>query len=375
MKFTKNGSFAKLVAFFLIAIALLCTVGFASDGWQSIVDFEPDSGENGNNKPDDAVENIDGISPDNNGENNDDLPVADPTPKYFDYLTGLEISQEESFTKYCCFVESTDTPLYGASSGSLLIEIPTENGKTRYLIYKRDALQTGKIGSVSESRAYINYVASKFDCLLFYNGIDDSFSYNIPSYKAEALDFSQTLGYSYTEYTSYVYTNGDLVNAFIKNSGANTLKTVETTLPFNFNEEAVTLSGITAETVIIPFSDSNSSELFYNKATNKYVLYKNGEIKHDFLYDKSLEYDNAFLLFADSVTYETADATELVVNTFTSGKGYYICGGVAVEIEWRTEADGELVFYLANGEKLTVNKGTSYIGYAKSSLTAQVKFS
>ena len=377
MKFMKNGNTTKLVAFFLIAAALMCTVGFASGGWQSNVLNQPDSG-NADEKTDDADENIDGVSPDNQGgESGDNLPVVNPAPVYYDYLTGLEISQEESFIKYCCFVLNSDAPMYGTSSNAITVEIPTEDGKTRFLVFKKDALTTGKIGSLAPGRKYISYVASFFDSLYFCNGFDDAFNYDIPSFENNALNFKETLGYSYTEYSQYVYTNGDLVNAFIKNSELNQVKTEKSELPFNFCElggEKI-LGTASANNVIIPYSDSNSTELVFNKSTKKYVLSKNGQIKYDFLYDKQMEYDNLFVLFADSITYETMDATQSVLNTYTEGEGYYMTGGTMIKIYWKVSEAGELDFFNTANEKLTVNRGTSFISYVKSSQAVAVKIS
>ena len=99
MKNSKNSSLAKLVAFFLIVVALICTVGFASDGWQSILE-KPDSGDEGENADNNADGNENGENSDQNGSGNpEELPVVNPIPEYLDYLTGLEITQEASFIK------------------------------------------------------------------------------------------------------------------------------------------------------------------------------------------------------------------------------------------------------------------------------------
>ena len=42
MKWLQNGNLAKLVAFFVIAVVITCTVSFAANGWQSFID-NPDS--------------------------------------------------------------------------------------------------------------------------------------------------------------------------------------------------------------------------------------------------------------------------------------------------------------------------------------------
>ena len=71
--------------------------------------------------------------------------------------------------------------------------------------------------------------------------------------------------------------------------------------------------------------------------------------------------------------YEKADGTELVMDTTSGGGGYYISNGALTEIRWSIDEVGNLIFRLLDGEKLTVNPGTSYIGYYKASNASKVK--
>ena len=80
---------------------------------------------------------------------------------------------------------------------------------------------------------------------------------------------------------------------------------------------------------------------------------------------KNISYDNVFILFANATTYEKADGTELVIDTLSGGAGYYVSKGFAVEIRWCVDDSGDLQFLTLSGEKLTVNRGNSYIGYYK----------
>ena len=59
MNTQKTNSYGRLVAFFLVAMVLICALGFAASGWQSDPDSEQNSGdtEENNGKTD---ENTDG---------------------------------------------------------------------------------------------------------------------------------------------------------------------------------------------------------------------------------------------------------------------------------------------------------------------------
>ena len=60
---------------------------------------------------------------------------------------------------------------------------------------------------------------------------------------------------------------------------------------------------------------------------------KNGAVKNDLLNDKTCEYDNIFILYSDSTTYETSEYTQTVLNTSSGGKGVYITNGKSTEIK------------------------------------------
>ena len=373
MKWLQNGNLAKLVAFFVISVVITCTVSFAANGWGSFVSGGASS---------------DSVSADNasqgqtagDGSNTvapeEDVSVSVPTPKYYHSITGLEIGLEETLKRPLCFVFSSTDPLYGISSSYLTIEIPTEYGNTRLLCFTDDAKTLGKIGSLAPSRGYVSNLASYFGGILLHYGLDDRVVYDHDTPNS-SLDFLETVGYCYTEYGSFVYTNADLVNAFINNMKVSETLTEAITLPYTFlaDGQRVILDGGTANSVSVVYSDGNSTQLNYSSADGCYVLSKNTTSKTDLLNDKALKYDNAFILYADSTTYETEDATQLILDTSTRGKGVYMSDGKHVDILWERDAAGSLKFYTIEGKELFVNRGTTYIGFVKSSQKGTVKIS
>ena len=190
------------------------------------------------------------------------------------------------------------------------------------------------------------------------------------------FDLSEISGYHYTEYSHFVYTNGDLIAAGLSNAGINTLITQKPKLPFNFRTEKTKAPiGSNTTSVVIHYSDTSSTEFSYNSADMKYTISKCGTEKKDLLNDKSVTFSNLFILFADSITYESKELSELVMNTAGGGEGYYVSCGTAIKILWSTNTSGELVFRTENGEILTANCGNSYIGIVKSSRSDDVKLS
>ena len=358
MKNIKGVSLIRLVAFFVIATILTCTAVFATGGWQSFIQNEPDSDDTADTllSSGDVDENTDGSN------KTEDIIVPIPETKH--YLTGLTIPNSEKKLSPISFIYSSNTPLYGISNAFLTIEMPTENGATRYVSLFSQSTYLGKIGSVSPTRNYIDRIANALGTTLIHRGNDDSFIYSDES--SRGIDLLTNVGYSYTEYTEFHYTNSDLVTALIKNSGSGQIIKDTATAPFIHSESEIIFPD-SALSVVIPYAENNTTQLIYNTTDNAYTLYKGTSAVKDLLNDKSCVYNNVFVLFANATTYENADTTETILDTRGGGEGYYFTRGTATRIIWSTDRDGNLVFTNENGTILSVNVGSSYIAFEKAS--------
>ncbi len=369
MKSLKTSSLFRLAALLIIAIIVICMVGFVAQEWQDDKEKQPESGKTDENSGN-TDENTDG----NGTSTTPDVPAP---PEYTNYLTGLETTADEYRTRPLCFIMDSASPLYGISGAPLTIEIPIENGRTRLLVYRDHSQNLGKIGSISEGRECILRLLNCFGGIAVYNGTDSTRESDSASQGRPAFDLSVQKGYAYTENASYLYSNGDLLYAGLQNAGISLMATEERTLPFHFAPyySAPIRFSASAQTVILPYSDANETNLYYDTAMHRYLLSKNGQTKTDLLNGKSAAYENAFVLFADTTTYESASRTEMITDTAGGGSGYYFTEGTAAPILWRTDAVGNLVFTNEAGEILTVNRGESYIAFFKSSQSAEVLFS
>ena len=121
------------------------------------------------------------------------------------------------------------------------------------------------------------------------------------------------------------------------------------------------------ETVILPFSDANQTEFVYSKEQNDYLFTKDGTAVTDLINGKTTSFNNLFILFSDSVTYETSEASELVMDTVNGGDGYYITNGTACKIKWSVDDLGNMILTDTDGAKLKINRGRSYFSFFKSS--------
>lgn len=354
MKKTKVSGLSRLVAFLLIATVLICIFGFSAEGWQSMSGTDINSGEP--------------VIPSGESDVNKDTEEETIIPeiKYYDYLTGLEVSEEDSRLKKTAFVINSSAPSYGLSKGEVVIEFPTESGETRLLMYTKAMNTLGKIGSVAPTRGFISDMIASFDGVLISFGEDDTVEYSSNDISGKIFDLSENPGYSYTEYTHFVYSNHDLIKAGLSNLGFSLSQPSEGTLPFFFSPYVSENGNLSALSLSLSFSDAKTTELYYDSNDGRYYLFEGGIKKSDALYNQSISYKNVFVLFSDSVTYETESGSELIMNMKNGGKGYYAVNGHAEEITWEN-IGGSMRFKNKNGEILNVAAGESYIGFLKSS--------
>ena len=369
MNTAKAGNYGKIIAFFLIAVILLCAFGFAADGWQSFAESGSDSS--------DADGDIGEADDDKNPTPSEPKEPEIYIPQYVNVVSGLETTDELSRLRPVAFLMDSSAPLYGISEADIMIEFPTESGATRLLALTSDPSSLGKIGSLAPTRDYISNLAKHFGAILVSNGCDDSIEYDALDISSSHLDLSLHSGYHYTEFTHFAYTNGALINAGISNANIGTALNTRQSLPYvftDFGAERITYD-VSAKSILLPYSSSSETELYYSEADGKYTFSKGGSTKTDMLTDKATSFDNVFVLFADTITYESSEGVEMVMDTMTSGNGYYITGGGATEICWEITPSGSMIFRDQNGSTLTINRGTSYIGFMKSSLSEQISFS
>ena len=360
MKSMKTSSLFRLAALLIIAVIVICMVGFAADRNDG-KDTRPE---------DNSGEVVDGINPPPEDNN-----TAKP-PEYTHYLTGLEITADAQKTKPLCFVLDSSSPLYGISGSPLTVEIPIENGTSRFLLYQDDPKNLGKIGSITSSRECITRLVDFFGGIAVYKGNDGLRQTDAKESGRFTFDLAATSGYAYTENTSFLYSNGDLLLAGLQNAGVSTAATAQTS-PFSFAPYfSDPISHATsAQTVLIPYAANNETGLYYDTATGMYLLGKGGQVKSDLLNGKNAAYTNAFVLFANATTYESESYTVMTPDTIGGGKGYYFTQGTALPIEWSTDATGNLLLKNESGTALTVNRGASYIAFYKASQAASVIFS
>ena len=82
---------------------------------------------------------------------------------------------------------------------------------------------------------------------------------------------------------------------------------------------------------------------------------------------ETIAYTNVFVLFANTITYENSDGVEMIFDTISGGKGYYLSNGTLTEFKWCVDEMNRLRFYNLKNEILCINPGNVYMSYYKAS--------
>ena len=371
MTTTKTSNPVRLIAFFLTAVMLICMFGFTVDGWQNA------------EEPSQNQESVNDSAQNDEGTLSGATPPEEETPqepeiyipKHVNKLTGLEVGEEIANAQPLAFIMDSSCDSYGIFNADIICEVPIENGKTRLISIITDTTNLWKIGSISPTRGYISNIAAFFGATILSVGSDDILSYDKCNVNDRMIDLLIKSGYHYTEFSTYNYTNCDLINAVLNSATQNDL-TQEAALPFAFQawDKENIVYDTQASIIKMPESKEKITEIIATEEGG-YIINKNGKPLRDGLNGETLAFENCFILFADSITYDNYDCEQMVMNTIGSGKGYYITNGSLTEINWTSTTAGVLSFYNESGEKLTVNRGTSYISYVKASKIGQITFS
>ena len=244
-----------------------------------------------------------------------------------------------------------------------------------FVSFISDIDNLGKIGAITKGRGYITNIASFFGGIPIFNDCDDMLPYESCDVRFKSLDLNLNNSYHYTEFSSKVYTNGELLAAALGECGINEEK-YDVSLPYGFIDfglDEIILEN-KAKKVSIIKDDGTVIELCYDEEKHNFTYFKNKMALTDSLNGKTCDFKNCLILFADSVTYDNSNYCQTVVDTIGSGKGIYITNGGYTDIRWTSTQAGVMNFYLSNGEKLNINRGNSFICYLKSSMQKNVIF-
>lgn len=374
----KLNGLQKTISLILAAIILILAIGFAASGWDGSQNKSDENSGNVGDKTDNTEENKNPTQSDANATLPTDKPddsVGTQAPVYKNKLTGIQISQHEYETAPIAVVIDSASSFYGVSSSDLVIEFPIECGGSRLLCYSSNEEILWKIGSLKATKNYISSTSGFFGGVVVCYGAEESIYFDVWETDKIVLDLSQYSDCYYTENTLYVYTTETMIDAAENRLPLDTNISVYKDPPYLISEDEKILGITNANTITIPYSAENSSQLRYNANTCEYEYLKFGKASMDMLNGKIVSFANVFVLFANSITYESIDGIELNIDIISGGNGYYASLGMVTEFTWFTDSNGDLHFQRLDGTELKVNVGTAYMAYYKASGIKEIEIS
>lgn len=303
-------------------------------------------------------------------------PVTEPQKpivRIFHPLTGLETTTELSLSRPVAFSISNTAyalPQFGIGESDILLEFPIENGATRLVMITSNYGQLEKIGAIRSTRPYISDIVNCFDAVQVYAGTSDVSS-SVLFEDRDTLDYlTQNLHSLCYRDTSRVMphnlmTTGHLVSSEMQKLGYRTTVKEDLSLPFGFVEYGKNaVAGSTACSEIqMTFSATQNAKFTYHAASGEYLRYQLGEAQVDGNDGTQISFRNLLVLFSDCATYETSAGIEFAL-TYNGGTGTYITDGTKQQISWQY-SDGMLELYDLDGNRLQINRGSTYIGFMK----------
>ena len=360
----------------LLVIAMLLIAGFTGCTLSSLMKTEPNLSD-GQPSQDNQ--------PSQDQTNNNDVekePESTPVVVWYNVLTGLETTSDLADLRpvsVCLGNSAYSLPQDGISQMEILIEMPIENGQTRLLMLTTSYEKVATIGPVQSMRPYLLEVGASFGAIHCFNGSDGTI-------QEDKLAQFDTLDYVSQKLQSVYYkddtrldpndlmTNGILISNAINKQGFETKVAEGYQNPFTFvsPDATVVLTGGTAKEVSIAYSSDLTVQFIFNTKTGQYDRYQFGEKQIDGNNGTPLAFENLFVLFASSITYDTETGTSLDLVMEDGGSGYYCTNGKQEQITWQYNSDGSMSFFDSEGNILEANRGTSYIGFVKAGCMEQV---
>ncbi|MCQ2455580.1 MAG: DUF3048 domain-containing protein [Clostridia bacterium] len=303
-------------------------------------------------------------------------PVAE---KVLNPLTGTPISKEQLSSRPVAiminnisFAQAVQT---GINKADIVYETEVEGGITRIMLVFKDINSVKQLGTVRSARYPYIDMALGHDAIYVHCGQDNV--YCKPHLK-DIDDVSINTGIFgcvrisnglNTEHTLYTY--GDKLLAGIKETNIRTTTDKNTPwLDFTKDDEKVTLTGGTANSVEVPFSSSYHTVFKYDSQKGEYTRYFGSNIRKDYVTGETTDVKNVFVLLTDISFYPNHYRRKVDLN---GGEGYYLTNGTYQKIKWsKGAANNSLKFTDENGKELKVSAGKSWVCFAGKSSTPTI---
>ncbi|MBQ4347428.1 MAG: DUF3048 domain-containing protein [Firmicutes bacterium] len=259
-------------------------------------------------------------------------------------------------------------PQSGIAEADIIYETLAEGGITRLLaVFLQPSGE--KIGPVRSCREYYTGFALNHDAFYIHHGGSPTGYSAIKNRGITALDGmaggeaffrdpSRT-GSMY-EHSSYVKASGiyeQLARLGVRAELESGLEFFKFADPY---EEEIFPEGIEATEIILPISNYQTSEFYFDEELGLYERHQNSAPQTDSETEEVLRTKNIILQFAAMRVIDSEGRMD--IDTIGSGTGKYISNGTACDISWKKpDQHTPTKFYTENGKELVLNCGVTWI--------------
>ena len=307
--------------------------------------------------------------------------------KVLNPLTGEDAYNASAVGKrpVACVVENAAAarPQWGIADNSnppdIILEGEVEGGETRMLWFYADyTALPSQIGPVRSARPPFIRFSELFDSIFIHWGQSSSKDNYVGAdtvFQTDNVDHINQMSYSdkvglfgrdssrgvSSEHTGVLY--GDKLEAAIENSGFRTEADESSFTKFSFNEEDKPVGTESCTAFGLTFSSNTKTRDWTYNAEDK--MYHSSDYKTDVARKNLLVlYDTT--QYVNKSNYGGSGRTEVYCNyELDGGSGKLVSLGTITEITWSVE-NGVLVIKDANGKDVSLNPGTTWIGYGSS---------
>lgn len=294
------------------------------------------------------------------------LPLAQATnaQESVYQLTGLP-AEDTSWRPVAVSVNSEATRILGIGSTSVVYEVLAQGSETSMALLYNNIWEMPTVGPVDQATDIIWQFALPQNTIFIQNGWNLYAENLLNCYAYQPID-AQIEGT-----TAFVYDNGgdtSLSNEycwFISNVEAYAVlesygvsAVGESTSLFSFGENTTATSA--ASSLWVQYAAGAGSFFSYDSASNQWLMSNTEGQRVDAATGENVAFDNVFLLSATSGVKDDGYTRSY---DLTEGTGLYLTNGAWQKITWyKGDVTDALVVLDENGNQLTVNSGTSYIG-------------
>ena len=370
MKVFKKGNSLAGLSIFAFILALLVIASFAGCEAASLIPVRNRENDPGN---DDRIVAEQTRSPETDPPEQTTVEEIPDLPHFHYPLTGLETTECASVSRPVAVSfgnTSYALPQFGIWKSDVLLEFPIENGATRLVMVTTEYASLEKIGGIRSTRNYISDVVASFDAIQVYAGTSDVTA-SVLFEGRDTLDYLtqnlQSLCYRDTSriMPHNLMTTGSLIASEIEKLGYRTTVSDSFVPPYAFPDGngRIPAGESPASEILITFSQTQNASFSYKSESGVYVRSQLGERQIDGINGEPVSFTNLIVLSSDCATYETENGSEFSL-LLNGGKGKLITDGTSHDVIWTME-NGSFSLFDADGNKLTVNRGATYIGFVR----------